>query len=125
MKKLLALAVVAALGLLFALNPSEAEHREGFGAALRADHPVLSLFGARRVAPSLLSVRSYGVASVGRVGGQVVTVGVLGTVRVRELDMKELGREAGAQGKQGVREFLDGVQEGVEAEGRGGDRAER
>lgn len=116
MKKLLALAALAALGLLFALNPSQEEHRERFGQAFRADHPVLSLFGADRVAPSLLSYRSYGVASVGRVGDRVVTVGVLGAVRVRELDMEKLGQEAGAQGKQGVKEFLDGVRAGVEAE---------
>lgn len=118
MKKLLALAVLVALGLLFVLNPSEETHRERFGEAFRADHPVLSLFGADRVAPSLLSYRSYGVASVGRVGDHVVTVGVLGMVRVRELDMEKLGQEAGAQGKQGVKEFLDGVRESVEAEGR-------
>ncbi|HEX8276981.1 MAG TPA: hypothetical protein VF615_30345 [Longimicrobiaceae bacterium] len=116
MKKLLALALAVALGLLLALNPSEAEHRARFGAAFRADHPVLSLFGADRVAPSLLAYRSYGVASVGRVGDRVATVGVLGTVRVRELDMEKLGEEAGAQGKQGVKEFLDGVRAGVEGE---------
>jgi hypothetical protein len=114
MKKLLALAAV--LGLLFVLNPSEEKHRERFGEAFRADHPVLSLFGADRVAPSLISYRSYGVASVGRVGDHVATVGVLGHVRVRELDMEKLGQEAGAQGKQGVREFLDGVRESVQAE---------
>lgn len=113
MKKLLA--VLAVLGLLVLLNPSDEKHRERFGAEFRTDHPVLSLFGADRVAPSLLAYRSYGVASVGRVGGQVVTVGVLGTVRVRELDMEKLGREAGAQGKQRVKEFLDGVREGAEA----------
>ncbi len=117
MKKLLAIAAV--LGLPALLNPSEERHREGFAEAFRADHPVLTLFGADRVAPSLLTRRSYGVLSVGRVGEHVATVGALGVVRVRELDMEKLGREAGAQGKQGVKEFLDGVREG--AEGRGGD----
>lgn len=112
MKKLLALA--ATLGLLALLNPSEARHRESFAEAFRADHPVLTLFGADRVAPSLLTRSSYGVLSVGRVGDDVATVGVLGMVRVRELDMEKLGREAGAQGKQGVKDFLDGVREGVE-----------
>lgn len=110
------LAVLAALGLLAALNPSEARHRERFAEAFRAGHPVLTLFGADRVAPSLLARRSYGVASVGRVGDHVATVGVLGMVHVRELDMETLGEEAGARGRQGVKEFLDGVREGVEAE---------
>lgn len=117
MKKLLAVAAV--LGLLALLNPSEARHRDGFAAAFRTEHPVLTLFGADRVAPSLLTYSSYGVLSVGRVGEQVATVGALGMVRVRELDMEKLGQEAGAQGKQGVKEFLDGVRAG--AEGRGGD----
>ncbi|HEV2734037.1 MAG TPA: hypothetical protein VGV85_04325 [Longimicrobiaceae bacterium] len=62
MKKLLAFAAV--LGLLALLNPSEARHREGFAEAFRTDHPVLSLFGADRVAPSLLTRSSYGVLSV-------------------------------------------------------------
>ena len=39
-------------------------------------------------------------------------------MRVRELDMEKLGLEAGAQGKQGVDEFLDGFRDG----GRGGQR---
>ena len=120
MKKLLA--AVAVLALLALLNPSEARHRERFAEAFRTDHPVLTLFGADRVAPSLLAVRSYGVASVGRVGEHVVTVGVLGMVRVRELDMEKLGREAGAQGKQEVKEFLDGARAGVEGEGGTGAR---
>ncbi|MET0399289.1 MAG: hypothetical protein ABW277_21040 [Longimicrobiaceae bacterium] len=111
MKKLLALAAV--LGLLVLLNPSEARHRERFAEGFRADHPVLTLFGADRVAPSLLAYRSYGIVSVGRVGEHVVTVGALGTVRVRELDMEKLGREAAAQGKQDVKEFLDGAREGA------------
>jgi hypothetical protein len=122
MKKLLAFAAV--LGLLALLNPSEARHREGFAEAFRTDHPVLTLFGADRVAPSLLTRSSYGVLSVGRVGEHVATVGVLGMVHVRELDMEKLGREAGAQGKQGVKEFLDGVRAGVEAQDKGGDRSE-
>lgn len=120
MKKLLATAAV--LGLLALLNPSEARHREGFADAFRADHPVLTLFGADRVAPSLLAYRSYGIASVGMVGDNVATVGVLGMVRVRELDMEKLGQEAGAQGKQGVRDFLDGVREGAQGEREGGER---
>lgn len=112
MKKLLALAAV--LGLLVLLNPSEARHRERFAEAFRADHPVLTLFGADRVAPSLLAYRSYGIVSVGRVGEHVVTVGALGRVRVRELDMEKLGREAATQGKEGVKEFLEGAREGAE-----------
>lgn len=111
MKKLLAAAAV--LGLLALLNPSEDRHRERFAEAFRADHPVLTLFGADRVAPSLLAYRSYGLVSVGRVGDHVVTVGGVGMVRVRELDMEKLGQEAGAQGKQGVKEFLDGAREGA------------
>ena len=111
------LAGLAGLGLLVVLNPSEERHRERFGEAFRAGHPVLSLFGGGRVAPSLLAYRSYGIVSVGRVGDRVATVGALGTVRVRELDLETLGEAAGAQGRQGVKEFLDGLREGVEAEG--------
>jgi hypothetical protein len=107
-----ALALVAAAGVLALLNPSEARHREGFAAAFRAEHPVLTLFGADRVAPTLLTYRSYGVVSVGRVGEHVVTVGGAGMVHVRELDMEALGEEAGAQGKRGVKEFLDGLGDG-------------
>lgn len=113
MKKLLVF--LAVLGLLSFLNPSEVRHRERFAEGFRAEHPVLTLFGADRVAPTLLAYRSYGVASAGWVGDELVTVGALGMVHVRRLDMERLGEEAGRQGKQGVREFLEGVREGVEA----------
>ncbi|HEV2146178.1 MAG TPA: hypothetical protein VGR37_02045 [Longimicrobiaceae bacterium] len=106
-KKLLAFAAV--LGLLFLLNPSEPRHRERFAEGFRADHPVLSLFGADRVVPSLLSYRSYGVVSVGRVGERLATVGVLGMVHVRELELERLGEAAQAQGKGAVKGFLDGL----------------
>ncbi|HEX7243245.1 MAG TPA: hypothetical protein VF263_23380 [Longimicrobiaceae bacterium] len=92
MKKLLALA--AALAALFFLNPSESDHRARFAESFRAGHPVLSFFGADRVAPVLLTYRSYGVLSVGRVGEQVVTVGAGGYVRVRDLDLERLVEDA-------------------------------
>lgn len=113
LKKLAGL--VLGLGLLWAVNPSEGRHRDHFAEAFRADHPVLSLFGADRVVPTLLSYRSYGVASAGWVGDELVTVGAVGMVHVRGLDMERLGQEAGRQGKEGVRSFLDGLREGAEA----------
>ncbi len=113
MKKMLAF--LAVLGVVALLNPSETRHREEFTRAFQADHPVLSLFGADRVVPTLLTYRSYGVVSVGKVGERVATVGAVGKVHVRELDMEKMGEEAGAQGKERVRSFLDGLREGVAA----------
>ncbi|HEX2092688.1 MAG TPA: hypothetical protein VHG28_09815 [Longimicrobiaceae bacterium] len=111
MKKLVALAAV--LLVLAFLNPSEAEHRARFAETFRADHPVLSLFGADRLAPVLLTYRSYGIASVGWVGDEVVTVGVLGRVRVREVDMEKLAREAAEKGERTADEISRGLSEGA------------
>jgi hypothetical protein len=108
-------ALLAALGLAWLLNPSEERHRARFAEDFRADHPVLTLFGADRVAPSLLTYRSYGFVSAGRVGERVATVGGLGMVHVRELDLERLGDEAQAQGRGAVKEFLDGLRDDAPA----------
>ena len=76
---------------------------------------MLTLFGADRVAPSLLAYRSYGMVSVGRWGSTWHRRRAGDGARARAGHGKAR-REAGAQGKQGVKEFLDGVREGVEDE---------
>ncbi|HEX2189179.1 MAG TPA: hypothetical protein VHG51_09800 [Longimicrobiaceae bacterium] len=103
------------IAVLWALNPSAERHGERFAEGFRAEHPVLTLFGADRVAPTLLTYRSYGVLSAGWVGDELVTFGAVGMVHVRGVEMERLGEEAARQGREGVRSFLEGARAGVEA----------
>lgn len=76
--------LAAALIVLFVTNPSHEKHQARFAEHVGDASPLLGELGLGRLGSLLVSYESYGVMSVGRVGDDVVSVGVLGQVFMRD-----------------------------------------
>lgn len=80
------LGLLVALIVLAATNPSHERHQQRFDEQIRDANPLLKRLGIGGLGSLLVSYQSYGVLSVGRVADEVVSVGVLGQVFMRDRD---------------------------------------
>lgn len=77
-------AIAAVLLLLYATNPSLERHQDEFNDFVGAKSGLVAGLGLGRLGAMMLRYESYGVASVSRMGDEVVGIGVLGMVFIQE-----------------------------------------
>lgn len=77
-------AIAALLLLMLATNPSVEQHRDEFNEFVGERSGLAAGLGLGRLGSMMLSYESYGVASVTRMGDEVVGFGVLGMVFIQE-----------------------------------------
>lgn len=70
------------IGLAFALNPSEAQHRAKLRAAVEAKEPISQLFGISALVTLDVKYQSFGFMSLTTRGSRNVTLGMYGYVHV-------------------------------------------
>jgi hypothetical protein len=83
---LLTLIAVLLVGLILALtNPSLERHQQAIRDVITHDHPIASLFGLGRIASRLPEYHSFGFFSYTTVDQEVVSIGAVGYVWVKDL----------------------------------------
>jgi hypothetical protein len=83
---LLRLVVVLLVGLILAItNPSRERHQQAIRDVITHDHPIASLFGLGQIASGLPEYHSFGFFSYTTVDQDVVSIGAVGYVWVKDL----------------------------------------
>ena len=77
-------AIVAALVLAVALNPSPERHRDSVRSAIGERNALARVLGVGALAALVSSYHTLGVASYTSVNGHVLSVGAFGVVVVRD-----------------------------------------
>ena len=77
-------AIAAVLILMYATNPSLERHQDEFNEFVGEQSGLVAGLGLGRLGAMMLRYDSYGIASVTRMGDEVVGFGVLGMVFIQE-----------------------------------------
>jgi hypothetical protein len=74
------------VGLILAItNPSQERHQQAIRDVIAHDHPIASLFGVGLITSSLSEYHSFGFFSYTTVDQDVVSIGAVGYVWVKDL----------------------------------------
>ncbi|MDE2600221.1 MAG: hypothetical protein KGL40_11430 [Rhodocyclaceae bacterium] len=80
---LVIIAVLLALVVAMALNPSDAKHRSAIRDAVAQRSPIAGMLGIGSLKAMTVEYHSFGVVSYTSVDENVISVGALGMVHVR------------------------------------------